>query len=125
MGIINATPDSFSDGGEHLDPVRAALRARQMATEGASWIDVGGESSRPGADSVTSDEELGPVIPVIERIRAEVPGVEISADTRRAAVAERAIAAGATMINDISAGNDPDMLSVVACAGVAVVLMHM
>lgn len=124
MGILNVTPDSFSDGGRYIDPVRAVARARQLADEGADIIDVGGESTRPGAASVPEDEELRRIIPVIERISAELP-VVLSVDTYKASVARRALAAGASLVNDISGLRfSPDMAKVVADHGAAVVLMH-
>jgi dihydropteroate synthase len=124
-GILNVTPDSFSDGGRYLRRDAAAQRAREMASVGADIIDIGGESTRPGADPVTLDEELGRVIPVIEAL-AQEPGLVISVDTRKAGVARRAIAAGAAMINDVSAMTaDPEMLEVAAGSGAAICLMHM
>lgn len=120
MGILNVTPDSFSDGGVHADPVAAGLR---MVAEGAAWIDVGGESTRPGAAPVEEAEERARVIPVIRALADR--GVSISIDTRHAGVAAAAIEAGARLVNDVSAGADPDMFAVVARAGVPMVLMHM
>jgi dihydropteroate synthase len=125
MGVLNVTPDSFSDGGRYRSVARAVARAERMAEEGADLIDVGGESTRPGAAPVPLDEELRRVIPVIERVarRCRLP---ISIDTTKAEVARRAIAAGATMVNDVTAlRGDPEMAAVVADAGVPVVLMHM
>jgi dihydropteroate synthase len=121
MGIVNVTADSFSDGGLYLDPDRAAAAARRMVADGAAVIDVGGESTRPGAEPVTEEEELRRVVPVIERL----DGVPVSIDTAKAVVARRALALGAAMVNDVSALADPEMASVVAEAGVAVCLMHM
>ena len=118
MGILNVTPDSFHDGGRH-DAVQAAVaRGLQLATEGADWIDVGGESTRPGA----AEER---VVPVIRALRAELPGLPISIDTRKAAVAVGAIEAGASAVNDVSALGDPAMAGVVAQADCQLVLMHM
>lgn len=125
MGILNVTPDSFSDGGEYPDPESAAARAVEMAEEGADFIDIGGESSRPGADPVSVDEELRRVIPVIERLtdRLRVP---ISIDTVKPAVAREALAAGAAMINDISGLNtDTELAEIAAREGVPIILMHM
>src|SRR5690242_19736065 len=101
MGILNVTPDSFSDGGAHFDRERALEHARQMATDGADVIDVGGESTRPGAAPVDEGEELRRVLPVIEALAGE--GLIVSSDTRRPAVMRAAIAAGAAMINDVGA----------------------
>ncbi len=126
MGVINVTPDSFSDGGLLDDPRRAAGHALRLVEEGAAIIDVGGESARPGAEPITADEELRRVIPALERIVAACPSTTISIDTTKAAVAERALATGATMVNDVSALRfDPRMAEVVAEAGAAVCLMHM
>jgi dihydropteroate synthase len=125
MGIVNVTPDSFSDGGMFDDAAQAVKHGLQLVADGADILDVGGESTRPGSDSVTTDEELGRVIPVIEGLHAEAPGTAISVDTRHAAVARRAIEAGADIVNDVSAAADPDMLSLVRDTGVGLVLMHM
>jgi len=125
MGVLNVTPDSFSDGGEHLDPDRAVQRGLAMAAEGAELIDVGGESTRPGSDPVSEDEELRRVIPLVEALAPRV-AVPISVDTTKAAVAERALDAGARMVNDVSAGRaDPRMLPLVAERGCDLILMHM
>jgi dihydropteroate synthase len=122
MGIVNVTPDSFSDGGAYASPVEAADVARLMLADGAALVDVGGESTRPGADSVDVDEELGRVIPVLERLE----GVPLSVDTSRAEVARRALALGAEMVNDITAlRRDPELAGVVADAGSYLCLMHM
>ena len=125
MGILNVTPDSFSDGGRH-DSVEAALRhARRMIAEGADIIDVGGESTRPGAATVSREEERRRVLPVISALRRETD-VPISIDTRNACTARAAIAEGAGIINDISAlRHDAEMAATAAAAGVPVVLMHM
>ena len=123
MGILNVTPDSFSDGGRFLDPGAAVERAIEMATEGADWIDIGGESTRPGAQEVPADEEIKRVVPVIGALSKH--GFVVSVDTTKASVAEAAIGAGAAIVNDVSALSDPRMASVVAKAGVPVVLMHM
>ncbi|HEX7096342.1 MAG TPA: dihydropteroate synthase [Acidimicrobiales bacterium] len=122
MGIVNVTPDSFSDGGRYLRVEDAVAHGLRLAAEGAAVIDIGGESTRPGAEPVDVDTELGRVIPVIERLRAETAGaVRISIDTRHAEVAQAAIAAGATLVNDVSASLYP----VAADAGVGWVAMHM
>jgi dihydropteroate synthase len=124
MAILNATPDSFSDGGLHLDPDEAVRAGLRFAAEGARWLDVGGESTRPGAPEVSPAEELARVLPVIEGLAA-AGCPRISIDTRRAEVAEAALAAGATMVNDVGAGlDDPRMPEVVAAAGCDYVLMH-
>jgi dihydropteroate synthase len=122
MGVLNVTPDSFSDGGKFTDIEHAADHAREMAESGADIIDVGGESTRPGAMPVGAEEELRRVIPVIERLQALL----VSIDTTKATVAERALAAGARIVNDISALRfDERMVDVVRDAGAGVVLMHM
>jgi dihydropteroate synthase len=122
MGIVNVTADSFSDGGLHLDPDVAAAAARRMVADGAALVDLGGESTRPGADPVPLDEELRRVVGVLERLAGAVP---VSIDTAKAAVAARAISLGAGLVNDVTALGDPAMAGVVADAGVAVCLMHM
>lgn len=125
MGILNATPDSFRDGGRYFDSDRAIDHGIEMAEQGADIIDVGGESTRPGARAVAIDEELRRVVPVITQLARRVR-VPISVDTRKAAVARAALDAGAAIINDVSALTfDPAMVSVVAQARAAVVLMHM
>jgi dihydropteroate synthase len=124
MGILNVTPDSFSDGGRYLATDAALAHARQMVEEGAAIIDVGGESTRPGAAPVGEQEELRRVIPVIERLAAELPAV-ISVDTRKAAVMRAAVAAGAGMINDIYALRDEGALRTAAQLEVPICLMHM
>jgi dihydropteroate synthase len=125
VGVLNATPDSFSDGGRHLDPHSAAAHALQMVADGAGWIDVGGESTRPGSEPVPESEQIRRVAPVIRAVRA-VTDVPISIDTTRAAVADAAVDVGATIVNDISAGrDDAEIFSVVARRRVSVVLMHM
>jgi dihydropteroate synthase len=123
MGVLNVTPDSFSDGGRYRDLGAALDHARQMRAEGADLIDVGGESTRPGAERVPAAEEIRRVLPAITALAAE--GVTVSVDTMRAAVAAAAIEAGAGMVNDVSGGlAEPDLLRVVADAGVPLVLMH-
>ncbi|HAR44705.1 MAG TPA: dihydropteroate synthase [Nitrospiraceae bacterium] len=124
MGILNVTPDSFSDGGSFLDPKQALERAREMADQGVDIIDIGGESTRPGADSVPEDEELRRVLPVIERLAGEL-SVPLSIDTYKSAVARKALQAGASIVNDISGLRfSPDMARVAAASGAAVVIMH-
>ncbi|WP_305041563.1 dihydropteroate synthase [Geoalkalibacter sp.] len=124
MGILNVTPDSFSDGGRFLDPGAALTQARAMVAEGADLIDVGGESTRPGAPCVSSEEELARVVPVIERLVREIE-VPISIDTTKAAVARAAVAAGAEFINDVSGLRfDPEMARVAAESGAGLFLMH-
>jgi dihydropteroate synthase len=125
MGVLNVTPDSFSDGGRFLDPSTALVHARKMLDDGADMIDVGGESTRPGAAPAPEREELERVVSLIEKIATY--GVPVSVDTRKPAVMRAAMAAGAAMINDISALRAPGALEVVAGAGtsVAVCLMHM
>jgi dihydropteroate synthase len=126
VGILNVTPDSFSDGGNFIDPEAAAGHAASMLDEGAGIIDVGGESTRPGSDPVSQEEEARRVVPVIERIIAAPPGAVISVDTYRSATAAAALDAGATIVNDVSAlRGDPRMASLVAEAGCPVILMHM
>ena len=123
MGVINVTPDSFSDGGRLLDPAQAIAAGVRMAAEGADLIDVGGESTRPGADPIDEAEERRRVVPVIEGLVGA--GVPISVDTYRAATAEAALAAGAALVNDISGLRyDPELAGVVATRGAAIVLMH-
>jgi dihydropteroate synthase len=123
MGVINVTPDSFSDGGVHFDADAAANAARRMRDEGAAIVDVGGESTRPGSDGVTLDEELRRVLPVLERLHGEVP---VSIDTAKAEVARRALELGAELVNDVTAlRGDPDLAGVVADGGAYVCLMHM
>jgi dihydropteroate synthase len=126
MGIVNVTPDSFSDGGEAFQRVDAVARGLAMRAAGADILDVGGESTRPGADPVSVDDELARVIPVVERLAGE--GALVSIDTRRAAVMQAAIGAGARIVNDVTAlTGDTDALAAVVKAGegVSVVLMHM
>jgi dihydropteroate synthase len=121
MGIVNVTPDSFSDGGLHLDPAAAELAARRMIEEGAAIVDVGGESTRPGHEPVSLDEELQRVVPVLERLA----GVPVSIDTSKSEVARRALDLGAELVNDVTAlRGDPAMADVVAGSGAWVCLMH-
>jgi dihydropteroate synthase len=125
MGVLNATPDSFSDGGLHLDPERAVARGLAMLADGADLLDVGGESTRPGAAPVDAAEERARVVPVLAQLRAATDA-PLSIDTTKAEVAAAALDAGATMVNDVSAGRlDPEMLALVAARGCDYVLMHM
>jgi dihydropteroate synthase len=124
MGILNVTPDSFSDGGRYLDHGAAVARGIEMVDEGADFIDVGGESTRPGSDSVSTDEERDRVVPVIETLAGKVP-VPISVDTRKPTVAIAALEAGALIVNDISGARDPEMFAVAREASAGMVLMHM
>lgn len=124
MGVLNVTPDSFSDGGRHLDPADAERRVEEMIAEGADWIDVGGESTRPGSQPVPEDEQRRRVLPAVRAAASR--GVVVSIDTTRAAVAEAALDAGAVIVNDVSAGrDDPALLRLVAGRHAAIVLMHM
>ena len=124
MGIVNVTPDSFSDGGSYFDPDAAIVHGLALADAGAAVIDVGGESTRPGAEPVDADEELRRVVDVVRAIAAQTP-VPVSIDTTKAIVARAALDAGAVMVNDVSGGTaDPDMLALVAEAGAAYVAMH-
>jgi len=124
MGVINVTPDSFSDGGFFFDPNRAIAHALKLVDEGADIIDIGGETTRPGSKPITAETEISRVIPVIERLAPKID-VPISIDTYKSLVAERAIEAGAEIINDISALNfDPKMLEIVSRHDIPVVLMH-
>src|SRR4051794_24188125 len=123
MGVLNVTPDSFSDGGRFLDPALAVKHGRQLVAEGADLVDVGGESTRPGARRPGVQEELDRVLPVVSDLAAD--GVLVSVDTMRAAVAEEAVRAGAVLVNDVSGGRaDEDMLATVARLGTPYVLMH-
>ncbi len=123
MGVINATPDSFSDGGVHLDPHAAAAAARRMVEEGAAIVDVGGESTRPGSDGVSAEEELRRVVPVLELLDGEFP---LSIDTSKAPVAAAAVERGAIFVNDVTAlRGDPELAAVVADSGAYLCLMHM
>lgn len=123
MGILNVTPDSFSDGGLYADPERALDRAIEMQEEGADLIDLGGESSRPGADPVSAAEEIGRVIPLLKKLVKKTK-ISISVDTCRSTTAEAALNEGASLINDISALGDPAMAGVIAKWNVPVILMH-
>ena len=123
MGVVNVTPDSFSDGGVHLDPDVAVAAARRMAEEGAAIVDIGGESTRPGSAGVSAEEELRRVLPVLELLGGEVP---LSIDTSKAAVAQAALERGAILVNDVTAlRGDPELAEVVAGSGAYLCLMHM
>lgn len=124
MGIVNVTPDSFSDGGQFLDAAAAVARAIQLVADGADLIDVGGESTRPGARAVSDEEELARVMPVVRSLVGEVD-VPISIDTRKASVAEAAVGAGVEIVNDVSGlERDPRLIEVVAAMGAGVCVMH-
>jgi dihydropteroate synthase len=123
MGVVNVTPDSFSDGGVHLDPDAAAAAARRMIEDGAAIVDVGGESTRPGSERVSPEEELCRLVPVLDRLGGELP---LSIDTSKAAVARAALERGAILVNDVTAlRSDPELAEVVASAGAYLCLMHM
>jgi dihydropteroate synthase len=125
-GVLNVTPDSFSDGGRHATVESAIAQAEIMAEEGAGLIDVGGESTRPGAAPVDATEEIRRVVPVVEVLAGRLPSIPISVDTMKAEVARRCLDAGASLINDVSAlRHDPDMVNVIKEHGVPVILMHM
>jgi dihydropteroate synthase len=125
MGVLNVTPDSFSDGGDFFTPEKAVEQGKQMAADGAQIIDVGGESTRPGAEAVSADEELARVIPVIQQLHgSDAPFISI--DTSKATVARAALAAGASIINDVTGGRaDPQMMALAAESGAAFIIMHM
>lgn len=131
MGIVNVTPDSFSDGGLYLDPEQAVSHGHELAASGADWLDIGGESTRPGSEGVSLEDELERVMPVVESLAGpDGPGVPVSIDTSKAEVARQAVAAGAKLINDVTAlRGDSDMPDVCARAsadaGAEVCLMHM
>jgi len=125
MGVLNVTPDSFSDGGQFLDPARAIEHALAMEAAGADLVDIGGESTRPGSEAIHASEELDRVLPVLEGLRGRLK-IPISVDTRRAAVAELALRAGAEIINDVSGlKNDPRIAEIAASGRVPLILMHM
>jgi dihydropteroate synthase len=126
MGVVNVTPDSFSDGGLYLEPERAAEHALMLAREGADWIDVGGESTRPGSKPVEADEELRRVLPVIRELRRKLKSVPIAIDTTKADVAEAAVRAGASVINDVSGLRfDPRLAEVARRYKTPLILMHL
>ena len=124
MGVLNVPPDSFSDGGKFIDLDTAVLHAKRMVAEGADIIDIGGESSRPGSDPVSLEDELARVVPVIERLSREI-AVPLSIDTTKPEVARVCLQTGASILNDINGLRDPDMIQVAAQAGVPVIIMHM
>ena len=126
MGILNITPDSFYDGGRYKDETQILKQTEKMLTEGATFIDVGAYSSRPGADHVTEEEELKRILPVIDLLLYNFPGLMLSVDTFRSAVAKKCLDHGAALINDISAGNlDPNMMVTIAQYQVPYIMMHM
>ena len=126
MGVVNVTPDSFSDGGRFLDADAAVSHGLRLAEEGAAILDVGGESTRPGAAPVAADEELRRVVPVIERLSAARSGLELSIDTTKLAVAAAALESGARLVNDVSAFRfEPELAGLVAASGARCCLMHM
>jgi dihydropteroate synthase len=123
MGVVNVTPDSFSDGGMHLDPDVAAAAARRMVEDGAAIVDVGGESTRPGSEGISAEEELRRVLPVLDRLGGDLP---ISIDTSKASVARAAVERGSILVNDVTAlRGDPELAEVVAGVGAYLCLMHM
>jgi dihydropteroate synthase len=125
MGVVNVTPDSFSDGGRFLEEEPAIAQAVRLADEGAAVVDIGGESTRPGSDEIPVADELARVLPVIRGLRAARPDVAISIDTSKAEVAAAALDAGATIVNDVTALGDPAMAPLVAERGCDLILMHM
>jgi len=125
MGVLNVTTDSFSDGGQYIDVERAVAHGRQLAEEGAEIIDVGGESTRPGAEPVPEAEEMRRVLPVIEQLTVSNPNYVISIDTMKPAVARAAMAAGADIVNDVTGLRDPAMRTVVRETGAGAIAMHM
>jgi dihydropteroate synthase len=125
MGVVNVTPDSFSDGGRFLDADAAVAHALRLVEDGADLVDVGGESTRPGSDPIPVDEEKARVLPVIQRLAAAHPALAISIDTRKPEVGAAALEAGACIVNDISGGRDEAMFAVARDAGAGMVLMHM
>jgi dihydropteroate synthase len=126
MGVVNVTPDSFSDGGQYLEPGKAIRHGIELADQGADILDIGGESTRPGAEPVEADKELARVFPVIQGLAVARPKASISIDTYKAAVAAAALHAGATMVNDVTAlRGDPKMAEVIAAADADCCLMHM
>ena len=126
MGIVNVTPDSFSDGGSYLDPAQAVQHGMDLASQGADLLDIGGESTRPGSAPVSAKEEANRVVPVIKGLRKELPDILLSIDTTKASVAHLAVEAGVDIVNDVSAGTqDPEMFNLVASSDVGYILMHM
>ncbi len=125
MGVLNVTTDSFSDGGQYIDVERAVAQGKQLAKEGAQIIDIGGESTRPGAEPVAESEEMRRVLPVIKALTASNPNLVLSIDTMKPRVAQAAIEAGAEIINDVTGLRDPAMRQVVRATGAAAIAMHM
>lgn len=125
MGIVNVTPDSFSDGGQFPGPREAVEHAERLLEDGATIVDIGGESTRPGSDPVPAGQEIGRVVPVIDALMSKVPGAIVSIDTRKTAVARAAISAGACIVNDVSAASDAGMLDLVRESRAGLILMHM
>lgn len=125
LGILNVTPDSFSDGGKFLDPEKAIEHGLQLMGQGADWVDIGAESTRPGSDPVSGDEEWERLEPVISGLLLRKPELILSIDTTKASIAKKAVLAGCSVVNDISGGTfDPDMLSTVSALNVPFILMH-
>jgi dihydropteroate synthase len=125
MGVLNVTPDSFSDGGRYVDPSVAIAHGRAMAADGAAVIDIGGESTRPGSEPVAAEEQIRRIVPVIRGLAGQIPAI-ISVDTSRASVAQAALDAGAHLVNDVFAGrDDPELLPLVAARQAPIILMHM
>jgi dihydropteroate synthase len=125
MGILNCTPDSFSDGGRYLDHDAAVRHGERLLDDGAAIVDIGGESTRPGAGAIPAGEESARVLPVLEELRARRPAAVLSVDTSKPEVAAAALEAGADVVNDVTAGSEPGMFELVAEHGAALVLMHM
>jgi dihydropteroate synthase len=125
VGVVNVTPDSFSDGGSHLDPEAATAHGITLADEGADVLDVGGESTRPGADPVPTKVEIARVVPVIEALVSKRVEIPVSIDTRKPEVAAAAVDAGAAIVNDVTAGREPGMFETVRDAGAGMIVMHM
>ena len=125
MGIVNVTPDSFSDGGMFAGPQEAADHAERSLADGATVVDIGGESTRPGSDPVPAAEEIARVVPVIEALMAKAPGAIVSIDTRKTEVARAALSAGACIVNDVSAASDAGMFELVRETGAGLIMMHM
>ena len=124
MGIVNITPDSFSDGGQFMKPSSAVDHALRLIEAGAKIIDLGGESTRPGAESISAEEELHRIVPVLRQLRKEQPDIPISVDTTKAAVAGKVLELGGDIVNDVSGLSDPEMLSVLRTTGAGYCLMH-